>query len=181
METEPYIETIEEDEEFDYDEESMPFFEKYSPDIIDYESLNEKLIEEQEIVIDENGVEKQQTFIEIKDYEDSEKEKQRVLDEINQNKKEDNDVQIDEPIIQKQIEIEPIIKETNKDINFKKINKSNKLSKPIKPLNIISKYKEEDRFKNAKKKYLNYPLNNKKETKKDLSKKRNLIRRKYKR
>lgn len=178
LDKEPFIEI--EEELDDYEEDVMPFFEKYSPELADLSYINENLLETQLEVEDEEEIIQENIFVEVKQINDEE-------DKIFNNKKEEsvND-HSEEEIIDTVEAIEEVTKQevlkekqdTVKDLKTKKENIKSK-KKDIKPINIKNKFDEKDRFKNAKKKYYVLP-NNDNSTDKMSEKKRNLLRRKYK-
>lgn len=160
LENEPVIETIEEDTSSEFVEDDEPFFEKYIPDSIDFSYLDESLLFSQVDVIEENSenVVKDE-IVSIKKYIDKKEETPTENVEIISSKLEDNSI-IDEIAIE----------EDNKPL--KKV-----IKKPLKPIEINAKFDSHERFKNPRKKYLDYK-NNKIDSDFLEKKKRNLIRRK---
>lgn len=181
LENEPIIETIEEEDSDDYFNEEELFFEKYVPETLDLSSLDESLLIKQVEVVDEDGSIKndEKEVISIKQF----KEKENVLNkeivikpvvekEVEQKKKELKPITpIDIPDDESFID-EPVVKEV-KPLDFKP---KKERKKPIKPISVSAKFNSEERFKDAKKKYLklNVTENNKQEE----IKKRQLLRRK---
>ena len=167
LDREPLVEVEEEDVYEDIEEDEMPFFEKYSPELTDYSYIDESLLKNQVEVVDDNQDEKEEIFAKVQNYEDK-------LEQI--------ETETIEEIIEENIAFddtpneEVSTEETPKEEVIKIIYKEEK-KKKIKPIDIKKRTKEE-RFKNAKQKYFAY----KKETedKSFVVKKRNLIRRKYK-
>ena len=167
LDREPLVEIEEEDVYEDIEEDEMPFFEKYSPELTDYSYIDESLLKNQVEVVDDNQDEKEEIFAKVQNYED--KVKQVEIEHIEEI--------VEENIVSEETPKEEVsIEETPKEEVVKIIYKEEK-KKKIKPIDIKKRTKEE-RFKNAKQKYFAY----KKETedKSFIVKKRNLIRRKYK-
>lgn len=157
LDKEPFVEV--EEEYDDYEEDVMPFFEKYSPELSDLSFINDSLLETQIEVEEEYEEHEELIYSNINNINEIDKDNQNSETPI---KVEENEI-IEEKIEPKEI----IVKKSE--------NKKN-----IKPINIKRKFTDDNRFKNARKKYLQINSNINDNLKKENIKKRNLIRRKYK-
>ncbi len=192
LDKEPVIEVLE--EESDEFEEELPFFEKYSPDFFDDDCINEEYAYSQETVLEEEQeVEHEEVNFGI--HEETEEElmnnsevilnenyKNEFKDTLSNNNYDNGEVEeylgnVEEIEIDNSLEKEFSKEEYKSLLPFKKDSKIN-TKKNIKPISLKSRFEENERFKNPKSKYLNYPLTNKKDDK-EKAKKRNLKRRKH--
>ncbi len=172
LDKEPVIETIEEEKDYDEFEEEI-FFERYEQVEDEFDLLDDTLLENQVEIVDEekdlktNKIEIKQFDITKYIVEENHKETNNVL-EKNDNETKKDDIELIEDI-EEQLNIEQSV---NKNENKKRF------KKPTKPIEIISKFNENERFKRPNEKYLD--IIRKKERENIISKKRNYIRRKYK-